>query len=62
MSNGMHGGYTGKIMRVDLTENRVSEESTDEELCRKYIGGAGFVSYYLWKELGAQVNPQYFAS
>ena len=44
-------------MRVDLTENRVSEESTDEELCRKYIGGAGFVSHYLWKELDAKVDP-----
>jgi len=57
MSNGIRGGYTGKMVRVDLTENRVSEESTDEELCRKYIGGAGFVSHYLWKELDAKVDP-----
>ncbi len=57
MSNGISGGYTGKMVRVNLSDNRVSEEATDEELCRKYIGGAGFVSHYLWKELDARVDP-----
>jgi len=57
MSNGIRGGYTGKTVRVALNDGRISEERTDEELCRKYLGGSGFVSHYLWQKLGARVDP-----
>ena len=57
MSNGILGGYTGKTVRVNLAEGRIAEERTDEELCRKYLGGSGFVSHYLWKEMDAGVDP-----
>ncbi len=45
------GGYNGKILRVNLSNNTVSDEKISEKFCRQYIGGAGFVAYYLWKEL-----------
>ena len=51
------GGYAGKILRVNLSTNTTSVEEIDEEFCRKYIGGAGFVAYYLYKELKAGIDP-----
>ena len=44
-------GYNGYILRVNLYNNRLTKEAIDEPFCRKYIGGAGFIAYYLWKEL-----------
>lgn len=49
--------YNGKILRVDLSRGSTSAEELDEFFCRKYIGGAGFVAYYLLKELGQGVDP-----
>ena len=57
MSKKILGGYTGKTLRVDLNNLRVREEKTDEELCDKYLGGAGFISHYLWKELEPKTDP-----
>ncbi len=57
MSKKISGGYTGKTLRVDLNNLRVREEKTDEELCDKYLGGAGFISHYLWKELEPKTDP-----
>jgi len=56
MSNVIRGGYAGTTVRVNLTENRISAERTDEDLCQKYLGGAGFVSHYLWREMAAKVD------
>ncbi len=53
----MPGGYNGKILRVNLSDNRTSVEEIDESFCRKYLGGAGFVSYLLWKELKPGIDP-----
>jgi len=50
-------GYNGKILRVDLSKGTISVDVLDELFCRKYIGGAGFVSYFLWKELPQGVDP-----
>ena len=44
-------GYHGYILRVNLNNNSLTKEAIDESFCRKYIGGAGFIAYYLWKEL-----------
>lgn len=51
MAKEVPGGYNGKILRVDLSTKKTVTESIDDLFCRQYIGGAGFVAYYLWKEL-----------
>ncbi|MFH0769549.1 MAG: aldehyde ferredoxin oxidoreductase family protein [Chloroflexota bacterium] len=51
------GGYNGKILRVNLSKNSTSVETTDELFCRKYLGGAGFISYFLLKELRQGIDP-----
>jgi aldehyde:ferredoxin oxidoreductase len=49
-------GYNGKILRVNLSNGNISTESLDPLFCRRWVGGAGFVAYYLWKELPANVD------
>ena len=51
------GGYNGKILRVNLSRNSIAIEEISESFCRKYLGGAGFVAYYLLKELPAGIDP-----
>ena len=51
MSPSTVGGYAGKILRVDLTNERVSEETLDEATLRKWVGGAGFGAKYLYEEV-----------
>jgi len=53
----MVNGYTGNILRVDLTKEKISIENPDEVFCRRYIGGEGFVAYYLLKELKVGIDP-----
>jgi len=57
MAKQISGGYNGKILRVNLSQKRVSEETIDELFCRRYLGGAGFASYFLWKELPQGIDP-----
>lgn len=44
-------GYAGKILRVDLTNERVSEEVLDDDALRKWVGGVGFGAKYLYEEV-----------
>ena len=50
-------GYTGKILRVDLTTSQIEIEEPPESFYRRYVGGAGFVAYYLLKEVPAGTDP-----
>jgi aldehyde:ferredoxin oxidoreductase len=45
------GGYMGKILRVDLSREQISEESPDNETLRKYVGGTGLGVKYLYEEV-----------
>ena len=51
------GGCTGKILRVNLSENRISTESVEKGIHRKFLGGSGLVAHYLLKELSPGVDP-----
>ncbi|MBN1191825.1 MAG: aldehyde ferredoxin oxidoreductase family protein [Dehalococcoidales bacterium] len=50
------GGYNGRILRVNLTDKSLKVEPLAYELARRYIGGAGFIAYYLWKELRGGID------
>ncbi len=50
-------GYTGNILRVNLSKNEVKKEVIDLELAKKFIGGRGLGSYYLAREIDPQVDP-----
>ena len=40
----MTGGYTGKLLWVDLATGKIRDETPDESLYRDYIGGYGIGS------------------
>ena len=50
-------GYTGKLLRVNLTTGKISKESIPAEVARDFVGGRGFGAYYLFKEVPAHVDP-----
>jgi len=50
------GGYMGKILRVDLTEERITEEKLPEATLRKYLGGTGLGVKIMYDEVPAGVE------
>ncbi|MGC8604094.1 MAG: aldehyde ferredoxin oxidoreductase family protein, partial [Desulfomonilaceae bacterium] len=50
-------GFMGKILRVNLTEGTISEESINEKDARSFLGGSGLATNYLFHELGKGVDP-----
>jgi aldehyde:ferredoxin oxidoreductase len=46
-----HGGYAGKILRVNLSNQSLKEEKLSDELVRDYLGGAGFAIKVLYDEV-----------
>lgn len=53
----MVNGYNGKILRVDLSGGTISIEEPSEDFYRQYLGGSGFIGYYLTKELKGGEDP-----
>jgi aldehyde:ferredoxin oxidoreductase len=50
-------GYAGKLLRVNLTTGEIRAEALDEVFCRRYLGGWGFIGYYLLKEVPRGADP-----
>ncbi len=52
------GGYMGKILRVDLSSGRMTDENLPEEpVLRRLIGGQALASYILLNELPLDATP-----
>ncbi len=50
-------GWHGKILRVDLTNERVSVEEVDPQTAKDFIGGRGWAIKYLYDEVDPAVDP-----
>ena len=50
-------GWHGKILRVDLTREKIKEEELRKDVAKRFIGGRGFNSYTLAMELPRDVDP-----
>lgn len=50
-------GYTGKVLRVDLTKGKVTAEELKENNARLFIGGRGLGAKYLFDEVPAGADP-----
>ena len=44
-------GYAGKILKIDLTNERIEEEVLDDATLRKWVGGVGLGAKYLYEEV-----------
>jgi len=50
-------GYMGKILRVDLTTNKIKLESLEEDVIRNYLGGTGIATNIIYHELPPETDP-----
>jgi len=50
------GSYMGKILRVDLTREQITEEKLQEATLRKYLGGTGLGVKIMYDEVPAGVE------
>lgn len=50
-------GYGGRILRVDLTNGKITKEPTPADVARDFIGGRGFGAYFLYKEVPRHADP-----
>ncbi len=50
-------GYGGSILRVNLTEGKVTKKPTPAQMARDFIGGRGFGLYLLFKEVPRNADP-----
>lgn len=50
-------GYNGKILRVNLTEGTLTEETLPEIVYRRYLGGSALSLYFLLKEQKPGTDP-----
>ncbi|MEM1614107.1 MAG: aldehyde ferredoxin oxidoreductase N-terminal domain-containing protein, partial [Thermoplasmatales archaeon] len=53
----MIGGFTGKILRVDLGTEEIRIEDTNMQWAREYIGGQGLATRYYIDEVDPKVDP-----
>jgi len=53
----MRGGYTGKILRIDLSSGRIETPPLAEDLAQRFIGGRGFVAKILFDEVKPGTDP-----
>jgi aldehyde:ferredoxin oxidoreductase len=57
-STRLPGGYMGKILRVDLSTGRMTDENLPEEpVLRRLIGGQALATYILMHELPLDATP-----
>ncbi len=50
-------GWHNKLLRVDLTRQKVTIEDIDPKISKDYIGGRGVAIRYLYDEVDPQVDP-----
>jgi aldehyde:ferredoxin oxidoreductase len=50
-------GYTGRLLRIDLTNKKTKTENISEEIARKWMGGVGFAFKYLYDEFKPGTEP-----
>jgi aldehyde:ferredoxin oxidoreductase len=51
------GGYSGKILRINLTDKTSKEEKLPLEIAKDFIGGAGLGIKYLFDEVKPGTDP-----
>ena len=50
-------GWTGTILRIDLSEGKIVKENTTQELCLDFLGGEGFGVKWLYDQVPPGTDP-----
>ena len=53
----MAGGYTGKVLWVDLSSGKIEEESLGEHTYRNYLAGYGPAAKIMMERQKAKIDP-----
>lgn len=53
----MGTGFRNRILRVNLTEGKISVDQPGEAFFRKYLGGNAIIAYFLNKEVSGECDP-----
>ena len=51
------GGYQGKYLRINLTNQTIEEEKIDPEWQRKFLGGRGLAARFYYDEIANNIEP-----
>jgi len=51
------GGYLGRILWINLSNNGIKEEIVPEEIYKKYLGGYGLGVYYIYTRIKPRCDP-----
>ena len=46
-----------KLLRINLTDSSFRVEKIPESTVYNYMGGTGYITYYLYKELEPNIDP-----
>ena len=49
-------GYAGRLLRLDLTGGRITEDSLDGNTLKKYVGGTGLGAKILYEEVAPEID------
>jgi aldehyde:ferredoxin oxidoreductase len=50
-------GFIGKLLKVNLTTNKIDEENLDESIAKDFLGGAGYACRYLYDKMNKDTDP-----
>lgn len=50
-------GWTGKVLRINLSDRKISVFEPDQDRYLKFLGGRGLGASFLWEEVGPGVEP-----
>ena len=53
----MWSGFWGKIIRINLSKEKVEFESVSEDTFKKYLSGSGLAAKILYEELDDSLEP-----
>ena len=50
-------GFIGKLIRVNLSRNKINIERVPRHLQERFLGGRGLASWYIYQEVNQTVKP-----
>ena len=53
----MSYGFMGKLLRVDLTNQKITVEEINQTWAKEFLGGAGLATKYFYNEVPGGVDP-----
>ena len=52
----MSYGYSGKILKINLSTSVISQETISEEMMRKYFGGKGLINHFMKRDITENID------